>query len=76
MAFIAEFCPKNKAGLALARLETKKYYQGKHLVDKYVNKFKELIEQGSYDQGLTVVVKFHQGLDKDIQDVIANIPIR
>jgi hypothetical protein len=28
-AFITEFCPKNETGLALARLETEKYYEGK-----------------------------------------------
>jgi hypothetical protein len=73
--FIAKFCPKNETGLALARLETEKYYQGKRSVDEYVDEFKELIEQAGYDQGLTIVVKFRRGLNKDIQDVIANIPI-
>lgn len=74
-AFIAEFCPKNETALALAKLETEKYYQGKRSVDEYVDDFKELIEQAGYDQGRPVVVKFRRGLDKDIQDTIANIPL-
>jgi hypothetical protein len=74
-AFTAEFCPKNETGLVLARLETEKYYEGKQSVDEYVDQFKELIEQAGYDQGLAIVVKFCQGLNKDIQDIIANIPI-
>jgi hypothetical protein len=74
-AFIAKFWPKNETGLALARLETEKYYQGKQSVDEYVDEFKELIEKAGYDQGLAIIVKFCRGLNKDIQDVIANIPI-
>jgi hypothetical protein len=75
MAFIAKFCPKNETALTLAKLETEKYYQGKPSVDKYVDNFKELIEQARYDQGHAIVVKLHQGLDKDIQDTIANLPV-
>jgi nucleotide-binding universal stress UspA family protein len=74
-AFIAEFCPKNETGLAIAKLETEKYYQGKRSVDEYVDEFRELVEQAGYTQGLAIVVKFRRGLDKEIQDVIANIPI-
>src|SRR5262245_5390579 len=74
-AFIMEFCPKNEAGLAIAKLEMDRFYQGKQLVDKYVDEFKKLIEQSGYDQGLAIIVKFCRGLNKDIQDVIANIPI-
>jgi hypothetical protein len=40
-----------------------------------VDEFKELIEQAGYDQELVVIVKFRRGLNKDIQDVIANIPM-
>jgi hypothetical protein len=58
MAFIAEFCLKNETTLALAKLETENYYQGKQSVDEYVDNFKELIEQARYDQGCPVVVKF------------------
>jgi hypothetical protein len=32
-------------------------------------------QQARYDQGRLVVVKFCRGIDKDIQDMIANIPI-
>jgi hypothetical protein len=52
-----------------------KYYQGKCSVDEYVDEFRELVKQAGYTQGLAIVVKFRRGLDKEIQDIIANIPI-
>jgi hypothetical protein len=74
-AFISEFCPKNETQLALAKLETMTYHQGKRSVDEYVDDFRELIEQAGYTEGLAIVVKFRRGLAKGIQDQIANIPI-
>jgi hypothetical protein len=74
-SFIAEFCPKNEAQLALAKLETSGYHQGRHTVDEYVDDFRELIDQAGYTEGLAIVVKFRRGLNKAIQDQIANIPI-
>jgi hypothetical protein len=74
--FVDEFCPKNEAQLSLAKLETAacrvaEYYQGKKPVDKYVDGFRELIEMAGYTEGLAIVVKFHCGLQRDIQDQIA-----
>src|SRR5215471_625594 len=73
--FIAEFCPKNEVQLALARLETPNYYQGRCLVDEYVDEFRELVDQAGYKEGLTIVVKFRRGLQREIQDQIAHLPI-
>jgi hypothetical protein len=74
-AFVAEFCPKNETQLALAKLETTRYHQGKRTVDEYVDDFRELIDQAGYMEGLGIVTKFRRGLNKEIQDQIANIPI-
>jgi Retrotransposon gag protein/Zinc knuckle len=74
-AFISEFCPKNEVQLALAKLETVTYHQARRSVDDYVDDFRELIEQAGYTEGLAIVVKFRRGLNKGIQDQIANIPI-
>jgi hypothetical protein len=74
-AFIVEFCLKFETGLAIAKLEMEKYYQGKRSVDEYVDEFRELVKQARYSQGLVIVIKFRRGLDKEIQDVITNIPI-
>jgi hypothetical protein len=57
-AFITEFCPKNETRLAIAKLEMEKYYQGKCLVDEYVDEFRELVKQAGYTQGLAIIVKF------------------
>jgi hypothetical protein len=74
-AFVAEFCPKNETQLALAKLETTRYHQGKRTVDEYVYDFRELIDQAGYMEGLRIIMKFRRGLNKEIQDQIANIPI-
>jgi hypothetical protein len=58
-AFITEFCLQNEAVLAIAKLGTEKYYEGKCLVDEYVDKFRELVKQAGYSQGLVIVIKFH-----------------
>jgi len=73
--FIAEFCPKNEVQLALAKLETPNYYQGRRSVDEYVDEFRELVDQAGYKEGLAIVVKFRRGLQREIQDQIAHLPI-
>jgi Retrotransposon gag protein/Zinc knuckle len=72
-AFLAEFCPKNETQLALAKLETSAYHQGRRSVDEYVDDFKELIDQAGYTEGLAIVVKFRRGLQREIQDQIAHL---
>lgn len=71
--FISEFCPKNETQLALAKLESSEYFQGRKSVDDYVDDFKDLIAQAGYKEGLAIVVKFRRGLRRDIQDQIAQM---
>jgi hypothetical protein len=73
--FTAEFCPKNETQLALAKLETSGYYQARRSVDEYVDDFRELIDQAGYKEGLAIVVKFRRGLQREIQDQIAQLAI-
>ena len=74
-AFIAEFCPKNEAQLALAKLETSGYHQGRRTVDEYIDDFRDLVDMAGYKEGLAIVVKFRRGLQRDIQDQIATLPV-
>jgi Retrotransposon gag protein/Zinc knuckle len=74
-SFTTEFCPKNETQLALAKLETPGYYQGRRSVDDYVDDFRELIDQAGYKEGLAIVVKFRRGLQREIQDQIAQLAI-
>jgi hypothetical protein len=74
-SFVAEFCLKNETQLALVKLETTWYYQGKCTVNKYVNDFQELIGQAGYMEGLGIITKFHCWLNKEIQDQIVNIQV-
>jgi hypothetical protein len=73
-AFIAEFCPKNEAQMAVAMLETDGYHQGRKTIDQYVDEFRELVDQAGYKESLAIVVKFRKGLNRTIQDQIAQIP--
>jgi hypothetical protein len=73
--FISEFCLKNELQMALATLETSSYYQGRRSVDEYVDDFRDLIDKAGYKEGLAIVVKFRRGLQRDIQDIIAQLPV-
>src|ERR1700733_10617091 len=52
-------------------LKTSKYFQGSHNIDKYVDEFRETIEQARYFEGPHIVMKFQQGLNPHIQDYVA-----
>ena len=71
--FIPKFCPKNEATAALTKLESARYYQGRKTVDDYIDEFSELIDEAGYTDGLSIVMKFRRGLDRDIQDRIAEM---
>jgi len=73
--FTEEFCPKNEAQMALAKLETSAYYQNRRSMDEYIDEFRDLIDQAGYLEGLAIVTKFRCGLQRDIQDLIAQLPI-
>jgi hypothetical protein len=66
--FTSKFCPKNKATVALTKLESTWYYQGRKLVDDYINEFSELVVEAGYSDGLSIVMKFQKALDRDLQD--------
>ena len=43
-------------------------------MDEYLDEFQDLITEASYSDPKTIVVKFHQGLDTQIQNAIATMP--
>ena len=53
---------------ALTKLESRDYHQGKKAVDDYIDEFSELVDEAGYVDGLSIVMKFRKGLDRDIQD--------
>jgi hypothetical protein len=69
--FALMFCPENEATTALMQLESDRYYQGKQNVEVYINEFKDLIDLSSYTDPITIVLKFHKGLNSMTQDRIA-----
>jgi hypothetical protein len=71
--FTSKFCPKNEATAALTKLESTHYYQRRKAVDDYIDEFSELVEEAGYMDGLSIVMKFWRGRDRDIQDQIAEL---
>src|SRR5882672_9692502 len=71
--FISKFCPKNEVMVALTKLESTQYYQGRKSVDDYIDESLELVEEAGYSDGLSIVMKFQKGLDRDLQDHIAEM---
>jgi hypothetical protein len=43
------------------------------VVDDYIDEFSELVEEAGYVDGLSIVMKFQRGLDRDIQDRIVEL---
>jgi len=56
--------------MAHTDLETSKYQQGSHSVNKYVNEFCELVDHAEYTEGMNIVLKFQHGLSPVIQNYI------
>jgi hypothetical protein len=61
--FISKFCPKNEVTAALTKLQYTHYYQGRKVVDDYIDEFSELVEEAGYVDSLSIIMKFWRGLD-------------
>jgi hypothetical protein len=53
--FVKTFCPKSKAQIALTWLKTVEYHQGHQTIDKYTDKFQDLIKLAGYTNRLVIV---------------------
>jgi hypothetical protein len=69
--FVAMFCPENEVTMALMRLESDCYYQGKRNVEAYIDEFKDLIDLSGYTNPIAIALKFRRGLNSTTQDHIA-----
>jgi hypothetical protein len=57
--------------MALMRLESDRYYQGKRNVEAYIDEFKDLVDLSGYTDPIAIVLKFRRGLNPTTQDRIA-----
>jgi hypothetical protein len=72
-AFKTAFCPQNEIVAALTKLESTRYYQGRQTVEEYIDAFASLIAEAGYYDGQAIVMKFRRGLDRAIQDKVAEM---
>ena len=72
--FKREFCPVYADSAAINQLESTAYFQKSRSVDEYLDEFQDLITEAGYSDPKTIVVKFCQGLDTQIQNAIATMP--
>jgi hypothetical protein len=56
--FAATFCPEDEATMALMRLKSNWYYQGKQNVEAYIDEFKDLVDLSGYTDPIAIVLKF------------------
>jgi hypothetical protein len=66
--FMASFIPEDEATTALMQLESDHYFQGKRNGEAYINKFKDFVDLSGYMDPITIVLKFHCGLNSVTQD--------
>jgi hypothetical protein len=57
--FCKDFLPLNVEATAVNMLETSTYFQGKRMVDDYLDHFQDLVYDSGYTNPKTIVVKFH-----------------
>ncbi|HEX9430181.1 MAG TPA: hypothetical protein VF944_07355, partial [Candidatus Bathyarchaeia archaeon] len=71
--FQKDFLPLDAEAAAMNTLETSTYFQGKCLVDDYLDAFRDLIKDSGYTDPKTIVVKFRRGLDRRISAALAGM---
>jgi hypothetical protein len=57
--FHKDFLPLNVEATAVNMLEMFTYFQGKQMVDDYLDYFRDLVYDSGYTDPKTIVVKFH-----------------
>jgi hypothetical protein len=71
--FHKDFLPLNAEATAMNVLETSTYFQGKHMVDDYLDHFQDLVYYSGYTDPKTIMVKFCQGLNRRISAALAGM---
>jgi hypothetical protein len=73
VALVENFLPPCEASIAVLRLESDRYYQGKRTVQEYLDEFKTLVRRSGYEEEIGIVLKFRRGLNREIHDKIAEM---
>jgi hypothetical protein len=74
--FHKDFLPLNAEATAVNVLETSTYFQGKWMVDDYLDHFRDLVYDSRYTDPKTIMVKFRRGLDRRISAALAGMASR
>jgi hypothetical protein len=71
--FCKDFMPLNAEATAMNILETSAYFQGKQMVDDYLDQFHDLVYNSGSTDPKTIMVKFCRGLDQWISTTLAGM---
>jgi hypothetical protein len=74
--FCKDFLPLNAEATAVNMLEMSTYFQGKQMVDDYLDHFRDLVYDSGYTDPKTIMVKFRRGLDRQISTALAGMASR
>jgi hypothetical protein len=71
MEFREEFYEQESETVAFLKLEGMEYFQGKRSASDYCDDFTKLVREAGITDQRTIVSKFHQGLRRDVDEVIS-----
>lgn len=71
--FKVRFCENYEQVRALTQLEGDSWHQRNSSVDDYIDSFEELVDLAGLSTDAGLVMKFRRGLNKDIQDKVAEM---
>ncbi|KAG9226252.1 hypothetical protein CCMSSC00406_0005163 [Pleurotus cornucopiae] len=69
--FRTRFLPDREREAAMLKLESTRYHQGSQTFQKYLNEFRDLVDQSGYTKGSNITMKFRRELDSIIQSRVA-----
>jgi hypothetical protein len=65
--------PAHAESAAVSRFEPMVYFQKARPLDEYLDEFQDLLADSGYTDPKIAIIKFHQGLNTQIQNIVATM---